>query len=265
MIEKFKPLTRKVIESDSKEQPVFKFELQKFQADVPEAAVELLERARKSKNEFKVAETTRLQTGLNKIEEMSIEEEVEKKLLEKLKAVQESAYQEAYQLGLTEGRKEAFTAASSEIQERLSHLDELLTSFASLKTLLLQNGETHLIKLLLHMASRVALHEVQVNNEALVAILKSAVESAQTEETYVVHVSHQHLKFFEDLQKSNDYKLEFLKRAKFIPDESMTEGGCVVETNHGEVDARSEERINKLWASFQEQLYPIKEKLKAVS
>lgn len=253
----------RIVEKDAPTQKVLKFELPPIVQGVPEVAIELLERSRKNQNEFKLADTARVQTGLDKIEERTIEEEVDAKVLEKLKSVQEPAYQEAYQLGLMEGRKEAFAASASEIQERLGQLDGLVANIKNLKTELVQNNETHLIKLLLHMASRVAQHEVSVNQQSLVAVMKSAIESSQSDEAITVRLGTMHLSFFEELKKSSEYNLDFLKNVKFVPDEKMSPGGCVIETNYGEVDARIEERIQKLWTSFEESLFQVKDNVSA--
>ncbi len=244
-------------------QKILEFEPPTLRRGTDQVVLEFLDSARKSKTHFRAAETTRVQTGPRELESQSIEQEIEQKILEKLKPVQESAYQEAHQLGMIEGRRESFATASTEISECLKSLGEMLVSIQSLKKELYQQNESHLIKLLLAVAAKVAFHEVTVNVEALQNLIKAAIEESQADEKVTVRLAPQHLAFFEELQKKESFDLEFLKKAKFVADESITPGGCVLETNYGEIDARIEERIRKLHESFQDMLFPTKTELKS--
>src|SRR5262249_1960623 len=100
--------------------------------------------------------------------------------------------------------------------------------------------------------------------ESTVNILKQAIEVAQSEEQITVKVAPDQLEFLETLQKEGTKKLEQIKKAKFEPDPSVTTGGCIVQTNFGEIDSRFEQRVSRLWEALSSGLTRVKETLKSV-
>ena len=206
-------------------------------------------------------EAVRIQTGVDVVEQGTQEELVEVAALEKLKEIQEAAYTEAYKLGLEEGRKEAYQHVSAELTERMATLDQLLLSIKEMKKDMLSFNESHLVKLAFEMAARLAKIELQGNNEAMVGILRDAVGLAQDEEEIRVRVAPSQFDFLEELKKETGREFEFVKKIKFEPDATISEGGCIVETNYGEVDAQIEQRVNQLSAVLSESLPRVKNKV----
>lgn len=231
---------------------------------IPGVALDLAER-NKGGSRFKISELTREQTGLSKLEAESFEHQVEKKVVARLADVEEQAYKEAYDLGLLEGRKSAFETNSAEIAERLAALDQLSLSIEGMKKELFTYNESHLIQLCFHMAERLAAHQIEINQESSVEILRQAVEIAQTEEEIIARVAPQHLEFFESLKSENTRQFEFMKKLKLEADPSITGGGCILQTNYGEIDSRLEQRVEQLWESLKENLVRVKPELKSVS
>lgn len=253
----------KPVREETPLQRILEYVPKKFETGVSDQALGYLDTRKRMENDFRMAETIRIQTGVNKIEELSVADAVEQKTLDKLKEVQESAYQEAYSLGLEEGRKEALQKTSEEIDQNLQIFAHLVANIENLKSELIKHNETHIVKLLLHMAQRLASHEVQVNQEAIVDIMRQAILSAQAEEEITVQVSVSQFDFLETLKKETKRELEFLKKVKLVPNETINPGGCIIETNYGVIDARFEERVSKLWQNFSENLYKVKPKIGA--
>lgn len=254
-------LSNTILKSAFAKQKVLEFAPQKIELGTPRAALNYLEH--KKGSDFRMSDATRLQTGIEQIEASGIEEQIENRVLERLKEVQEVAYQEAYQLGLDEGRKEAFKKSSEEIARRVQAFDALTNSITNLKKDLMQFNESHLVKLAFHMASRLAHSEIKANPDLIVEVMRKAVEHAQIEEEIKVQVNPAQFDFWETLKKETGREYEFLKKVNFVPVEGISEGGCILETNYGEIDARFEERVNKLWETIAENLYRVKDKVSA--
>ena len=242
---------------------VLEYTPKKFELGVPEAAKAYIEDKRVKPTGFRMAETVRIQTGVDAIEAISVDDAAEAKVLEKLRDIQEGAYKEAYALGLEEGRKEAFTAATAEIDESLKNFNELINAIRKLKLDLLTQNETHLVKVAYHAASRIAGREIEEHPEVVVQILAKALELAQNEEDIKVVVATSQLEFLEKLQKETSREMEFLSKVKMLPSEDIKPGGCIVQTNYGEIDSRVEERVAKLWEEIANSLPRVKEQLSA--
>ncbi len=256
-------MSKSIVKADMAPKKVLEFVPPKFDLGTPNQAQDYLDAKKARGSDFRMSDAIRVQTGVDKIEASMVEEDVEQKVLERLKEVQETAFQEAYQLGLDEGRKKAFKENADEIKARLDDFDGMLTSIMNLKAELIQHNETHLVQLAFHMAKRLAHGEVQADPKIVTEVIRNAVELAQIEEELTVQVSPEQIAFLEDLKKETGREFEFLKKIRFEPMQGMTPGGCIIQTNYGEIDARFEERVSKLWTSVSESLYRVKDKISA--
>ncbi len=250
----------KPISAAQAESRVLQYEPQRFDLGIPGVA---MNSERKKSSGFQMSDIIRKQTGLKELEKQGQEEEIENRVLSRLKDVQESAYKEAYELGVGDGRKEAFRSASVEIEERLSDLDQLMGNIENIKAELFAQTESHLLQLAFHMAKRLAGHEIGVNPDSIVNILREAVQVAQSEEQVTVKVAPEQLEFLEKLQKEGTKEIEHLKKIKIEADKSVTVGGCIVHTNFGEIDSRFEQRVDRLWEAVSGNLIRVKDTLKS--
>jgi flagellar assembly protein FliH len=242
---------------------VLEFVPPKFDLAAPEQAIAYLEQKKVKGSGFRMSDVIRVKTGVEKIEARNVEDDVEQTVLVRLKEVQETAYQEAYQLGLSDGKNQAFQQSSEEIQVRLSEFDNLVKALTRIKTELLAQNEAHLVQLAFHMAKRLAHKEVQTDPEIVVQIIKEAIEMAQIEEQITIRVAPAQLAFFETLKAQTGNDLDFLKKAKFEAANNVSNGGCVIETNYGQIDAKFEERVEKLWTSLSESLHRVKDRVQS--
>jgi flagellar assembly protein FliH len=256
-------LSKTVYRAQAASHKVLDFVPPKFELDAPEQAIQYLEKKKAKGSEFRMSDVIRVQTGVEKIEAKNVEEDVEKTVLIRLKEVQETAYQEAYQLGLSDGKNQAFQNSSEEIQARLTEFDTLIQALTKIKTELLLQNESHLVQLTFHMAKRLAYKEVQADPQIVVQIMKEAIEMAQIEEQVTIRVAPTQLAFFETLKEQTGKDFEFLNKVKFEGAESVSNGGCVIETNYGQIDAKFEERVEKLWTTLSESLHRVKDQVQS--
>lgn len=254
-------LFKAIIKQSETRERVLEFVPPKFELGTPEVAQEYLERKVEGEFDFSMHDSVRVQTGVDKIEAQSMESQIEERTLERLQDTQEKAYQEAYQLGLDEGRTEAFQQTHREIVEKLETLEALLNNVAEMKKDLVGFNETHLVKLAYHMAKKLAMKELVEDPTTLVEVLKTAVARVQEEEDVVLRISEQQHEFISTLRTESKRELDFLKNVKIEADPTITPGGCVIQTNYGEIDARIEERLSNLWDAIVEASPKVKDKI----
>lgn len=250
---------RVVIKAEFAFQEVLKFEPQHLESTDPEEIEELV-KVNDQNQDFRVAEVVRNFTGLAELEVKRIESEIEKRALEELKSVQEQAYSEAFDLGMSEGRRQAFATHSDEIEKRILELDKLVRSIRDSKIHFFNSNENQLMKMVYYLATRLAMFEISENkNHAIQNVLKECIVAAHGDETVRVTVSPEQFDFLETLQKERQRELDFLKVVEFTPQDGITSGGCIITTNYSEVDARVEERIKKLWDEVRDSIPPLKD------
>lgn len=199
---------------------------------------------------FQIDRIVAQQTGIAEIERASIEERVEREALGRLKELQEDAYKQAYALGLEEGREKAYQETSAALNERLGSLEQLVSSIENLKSDLVSYNESHIVRLAYVMAKKIAMEEIAEKPELILKVVNQAIQGAQSDESVTVRVSSTDLEFIEQMREKLGKEFDALKRAKFEASETMAPGGCIVETNYGDVDATVEQRVGKLWDSL---------------
>lgn len=203
---------------------------------------------------FRIDRIVAEQTGIADLERVSMEERVEREALGRLKDIQEQAYQQAYQMGLEEGREKAYQETSEAFVERMAHMDQLISSMENLKPELVSYNEAHIVRLAYTMAKKIAMTEIAENTELILNTVRQAIESAQSDENITVRLAPSDLEFIEHMKEKLGKDFDKLKKARLEASESITPGGCVVETNYGDVDATVEQRVEKLWSSLASKL-----------
>lgn len=252
--------SKSILKCEQAESVILEFVPQKFNLGTPLQALEYLSE-KKTGSDFRMNDVSRVQTGVDQIEESNEEQRVEEKSLEKLKSIQETAYAEAYKLGLDEGKKVAFEKSSQEINSRMSELDVVLNKIKQIKTEMMAQNEAHFIRLVFQIASRIAMETLEEKPDAIITVIRQAALEAQQEENVKVQVSSKQFVFIEEMKHHTGQEYDFLKKIRFEPNEKITSGGCIVETNYGEVDARVEQRLEQLWKGLYQQSPKVKDVL----
>lgn len=252
---------RSILKKEVAENRVMDFTPVKFDLGTPLQALEYMEE-RKNGSDFLMNPVIQIQTGVEQLQKENMESQAEEMALDKIKEIQESSYKEGYELGLDEGLKKAYQEKMSQLQHNLEEMQALLANISQIKADLETQNESHLVKLIYHMVERVSLRHVELDQSILVDVMRQALSLAQDEENVVVHVSQSQFEFIEDLKKQTSREFDFLKKIKIEPNEKINAGGCIVQTNYGEVDSRIEQRLEKLWDNLKESLPKVKDELK---
>lgn len=250
---------KNVIKAEHAFQEVLRFEPQRLNSTTPESMQELVS-VQDHNTDFQIAEVVRDFTGLAELEVKRIESEIEKRALEELKSIQEQAYSEAFDLGMDEGRRQAFVKKSEEIDKSVNDLDHLVTAIRNAKIHFLNSNENQLVKMVFYLATKIAMFEIsEKSKEAVQAVLRECITVSHSEETVRVIVAPEQIDFLETLQKERKRDLEFLKNVEFTPQDGISSGGCIITTNYSEIDARIEERVSKLWDEIRSSIPPLKD------
>ncbi|MFZ3230885.1 MAG: FliH/SctL family protein [Pseudobdellovibrio sp.] len=230
-----------------------------FDFGTPAAALDYLrEKAKNNGTGFILSDVLRRTTGVDEIEKLSEEQKIENEVLNRIAVIQEEAYTKAYQLGLDEGLQKALADKTGEINHQMSELDTMMSHISILKEELVRQNESHIVQLVYSIASRIAFDHIEEKPEVVISVVKNAIEMAQAEEDVNVLVSSVQIDFLENIKAQAGREFEFLKKVKFQPSAQVSSGGCIIETNYGIVDARIEERVQKLWSELKQALPRVK-------
>lgn len=152
------------------------------------------------------------------------------KVLAEVEGVRENARKE----GFAEGREEGMALAT-----------EFITKFESLKGAFYQNAESEIISLVMEIAEKVIGRMVQDHREAIMSIVRQAVESALGDRV-TIRINPEDYKKVHPQIKVLQENLDKSRRLSFKEDDTISAGGCVVETEVGMIDAQLETQLRAI-------------------
>jgi len=160
----------------------------------------------------------------------------------------EAGFAEGYEEGLEEGRQKALAKAS----DLLSLLESTVEEAVRLRAASLRALEDDFIKLGVFLADKVIRKAVEADISWLKPIIKEALEVLGTVDQMVVLLNPVDYALLQNYQQ--DLSLTRTKLV-FEQDPSITQGGCLIESETGLIDARLERRLGKLAHHLMEVLY----------
>lgn len=245
----------KILSKEDANTRVVEFSPQEFPQRMSQAAVEFVRFQNTLENpDFKIDRVVSITTGIHDLEKVSLSERVEIEALERLKQLQEEAYQQGYDLGRDEGQESAYFETKEMLTQRLSKIDEMIVSLESLKTNLCRQNEAALVTLTYQIASKIVMDEIKQRPELILPVILQASTEAQNEENITIQMSSVDLEFIESVRDRLGQEFAFLKKSKLEAHSNIQPGGCVVVTNFGQVDATVGKRLDRVWAAVQQKL-----------
>jgi flagellar assembly protein FliH len=247
-------LEKGIIKSETAAATTFEFKPRELTYDASPVARSFVSEDAFISTDFKISQLIADQAGISELEDTAQRDKINSQVLEQLKEVQEKAYQEGYELGLVEGTEKAFQEAKGSLLERMKAMESMLKRLEELKTRMLIDNESTIVRLLFLVAKKIAMRDLEQHREAVWEILQHVIGGIQEDEKVVVRISAEDLFFLESLQDKSGQRIETLQRVKFISDEAIKAGGCLIETDHGTVDATLEERMERTWQTLQSRI-----------
>jgi flagellar assembly protein FliH len=161
---------------------------------------------------------------------------------------------QAYLRGFNKGEKAGLESAAEKIGSLRRMLDEAVEALRHARNRIQRDTEKEILELVLAVAGRIVGHEVQTNREAIVAVVREALQKVENQDTVVIKMNPADIDFLDRLR----LPLSSLSRnpdgLRIEADDSVGIGGCLVETDGGEIDARIESRLRIVGEAFRKKL-----------
>lgn len=164
-------------------------------------------------------------------------------------AMHEAQLQEAFERGRRQGLEEArvrFGAAGERLDAAADALGQTLEELNQLRSRLLQGSRSDMLRLVLAIARQVIGVEVSVNREVILSTIDRALQAAVRSDAYQIRVHPDDLLAASERKPLFLASINTLKNITFEADPSITRGGCLVESELGEVDATVEHQLAEL-------------------
>jgi len=134
------------------------------------------------------------------------------------------------------GRKEGYEAG-------LAEWNNILLDSNRRRDTLLENAEPEIVRLAVRVAEKIIGRELITAPETIVSIVKEALKSARRERKFVLHVHPEHEAVVRERIAQLRSFSDDLQELRVFSDSEMSQGGCLIESEIGVVDARLETQL----------------------
>lgn len=163
--------------------------------------------------------------------------------------VLEAQLQEAFERGRRQGLEEArerFGVAGERLDSAGEALGQTLAELDRLRARLLQGSRGDMLRLVLAIAQQVIGVEVSVNREVILTTIDRALREAVRSDAYQIRVHPDDLLAATERKPLFLASINTLKNITFQADPGIARGGCLVESELGEVDATIDHQLAEL-------------------
>lgn len=182
-------------------------------------------------------------------------EEMESEIKQKVEKVE----REAYEAGHKEGREAGFREGKSEVARLVENLNRIVTAAIDKRSEIVSESETQVINLVLLIAKKVIKVISENQKNVVINNVVQALRKLKSRGEVVIRVN------LADLDLTSEHINDFLqmvenvKSVTVLEDSSVDRGGCIIETDFGEIDARISSQLHEIEERILE-LMPIRSK-----
>jgi flagellar assembly protein FliH len=151
----------------------------------------------------------------------------------------EQRLQEAY----SRGRRESLEEAEQGLGKTADALAEALEGISRLRESLLKNSTQDMLSLILVIARQVLQTELVLNSNIILETVENALQIAVRADSYQIRVNPADLAKVEEKKPLFLARINGLKNITFTADAKVSRGGCLAESEFGEVDATIESQF----------------------
>jgi flagellar biosynthesis/type III secretory pathway protein FliH len=164
------------------------------------------------------------------------------------------AYQKGFSDGLEKGTQEGETAgfeqASKKLEPLLEGLQQALMQLGNLRQNTYRIIEQEVVELALAIARKIICREIEVDKEVVVCVAREALSQVEDPGYVKIKMNPTDFQFMNDTKYQLSELIGNIDNVTIEPGKNIRSGGCVIETNLGEIDARIEQQLQAVEESF---------------
>ncbi len=169
---------------------------------------------------------------------------------------------QAYNEGFTDGKREGLIEAENswhelsakKLEPVMKSFSEALLQFETIRAETYRQIEGEVVELSLAIARKVIGQQTTVDNTIVLEAVRNALAKVEEPGRIKIKINPADLAFVTENQSILSEMIENSENVRFEAVESIQIGGCVIETDLGEIDARIEKQLQAVDASFRKTL-----------
>ncbi|RME41171.1 MAG: hypothetical protein D6794_01055 [Deltaproteobacteria bacterium] len=144
------------------------------------------------------------------------------------------------------GKQDGLLEAGEKLDKAANALARGLEEISRLRESILRNSSQDMLRLVLTIARQVIHREVTVNPEIVLSTIEMALQASVSSDSYTIHVNPEDLELVEERKPLFLASIRGLENIHFRADAEVERGGCLVESNLGQVDATIEGQLDEV-------------------
>ena len=166
--------------------------------------------------------------------------------------------EQAYQRGYADGKKKGITDAErtwhalgeKKIEPFVMSLQEALLQLNTIRKEAYRKIEKEVVELALAIARQVICQEITIDREIVVCVAREALAKVEDPARIKIKMSPSDLQFIKETRAQLSNMIENIDHVTLEAAENIQSGGCIIETDLGEIDARIEKQLQAVEESF---------------
>lgn len=159
----------------------------------------------------------------------------------------------AFQKGFLEGKKVGFESGSKKAGSVVDSLNQVLKQLENVRQEIYEGIEKEVARLALLIARKIVCHEIKTNQETVACVAREALSRVNNPAKIKIKLNPDDLQFIKDTQFQLSHFFNNVDNIHFEAEASIESGGCLIETDRGDIDARIEKQFQAIEESFQTQ------------
>ncbi|MHC6204346.1 flagellar assembly protein FliH [Breznakiellaceae bacterium SP9] len=177
------------------------------------------------------------------------------------RAAFEGERKKAEETGRIAGREAGYQEGKSEVERLIERTQAVLERAQDKRSEILSDSEQEIIDLVLLISRKVIKIISENQRNVIISNVVQALKKVKDRGNIIIRVNMLDLKLSTEHTKDFIRQIETAKSIQIVEDSTVDQGGCIIETDFGEIDARIASQLNELETKILE-LSPIKVKTK---
>lgn len=160
--------------------------------------------------------------------------------------------QEAYEKGFAQGERDGLELGEKKAAKFVEKIESLFMESIPLKDEIIKQYEKEILDLIFAVAGKIVHHQIEFDESTVKDTILSAMKLSVQKSKIVIRVNPEDYDIVEKLRPDIFTKFNEVKSIIVSSDQSISRGGCFLETPGGDVDARVEAQLEKIRQSLEE-------------
>jgi len=198
----------------------------------------------KKKNEQ--AQATRQEAEAEAEKVLNEAREEAERIVGEAEAKAQSIEQDAFDRGIKQGEEKGYESGQAEVERLTDRLHAIINRAIERRKEIIEESEAQLIDLVLQIAKKVVKVISENQKNVVVNNVIQALRKLKSRADVVIRVNLQDLKMTSDHTKDIIRLVERVGNVSVAEDSTVDPGGCIIETDFGQIDARISSQLREI-------------------